>query len=133
MEEIVIDLQNNTFLFGSNAVQIRFRYSNDSNNRAENYNYNFDGFFIDDFKVIQTNNEVECNFDVVSTFPYSEDWESGRGFFSEAQGDDGDWLLNTGGTPSGSTGPDSGNGPAGQYLYIEASDVGVTPGAIGSI
>ncbi len=131
MEEIVVDLQNNSFLFGSNSVQIRFRYSNDSNNRGENFSYNFDGFFIDDFKVIQTGNEVECDFDVINTFPYTENWESGRGFFSEAQGDDGNWILNTGTTPTGATGPDQGNGPGGQYLYIESSDIGVTPGAIG--
>ena len=131
MEEIVVSLSENTSLFGSSTVQIRFRYSNDTNNVGENYSYDYDGFFIDDFKVIRTSTEVQCNFDVVNTFPYSENWESGRGLFSEQAGDDGDWLLNTGGTPSGSTGPSQGNGPAGQYLYIESSDIGVTTGAIG--
>ncbi len=131
MEEIVVSLSENTSLFGSSTVQIRFRYSNDTNNVGENYSYDYDGFFIDDFKVIRTSTEVQCDFDVVNTFPYTENWESGRGLFSEQAGDDGDWLLNTGGTPSGSTGPSQGNGPAGQYLYIESSDIGVTTGAIG--
>lgn len=131
MEDFVISLSENSQFFGASDLQIRFRYSNDSNNRGENYSYDFDGFYIDDFKVIQTSNEVQCDFDVVTSFPYSEDWESGIGLFTQSQGDDGNWLLNTGTTPSGATGPDSGNGPAGQYLYIESSDVGVTPGAIG--
>ena len=125
MEEIVISLGENTSLFGSNSVQIRFRYSNDSNNRGENYSYNFDGFFIDDFKVIRTSTEVQCNFDLVNTFPYTEDWENGRGLFKEQAGDDGDWTLNTGGTVSSNTGPSQGNDPVapdgGQYLYTEAS------------
>lgn len=132
MEEIVIDLNQNTFLFGENAVRIRFRYSNDGTNVGENYNYNFDGFFIDDFKVIQTSTEVQCNFDVVNTFPYSEDFEGGLGLLSQSSSDDGDWLLNTGGTPSGGTGPSSGNGPGGQYLYVEASTSGTTAGGVGS-
>lgn len=128
MEEITISLAENTFMFGASNATVRFRFAADSNNRHENYSANNDGFYIDDFKVIRKSNEVECNFDIVNTFPYTEDLESGRGLWSEAQGDDGNWTLNTGGTTSTNTGPDQGNDPAaggGQYLYTEASTSGL--------
>ncbi|MDC7998173.1 M14 family zinc carboxypeptidase [Gilvibacter sediminis] len=134
MEEIVIDPIQNSYLYGANSMRIRFVFANDSENEAENYNYNFDGFFIDDFKVIQTSTSVEeCALDVVDTFPLVENFDGGRGVFRPSLGDDGNWTLNTGGTPSGTTGPDEGNGAAayegGQYLYTEASTDGLGSGA----
>ncbi|MEP3205315.1 MAG: M14 family zinc carboxypeptidase [Gilvibacter sp.] len=128
MEEITISLGENSFMFGASNATVRFSFAADSNNRHENYSANSDGFYIDDFKVFQKSNEVECDFDVVNTFPYTEDLESGRGLWSEAQGDDGNWSLNTGSTTSSNTGPDEGNDPAaggGQYLYTEASTNGL--------
>ncbi len=52
MEEIVIDASNNSFLLGATTAQFQFRFSSDANNRPENYSTTYDGFFIDDFKII---------------------------------------------------------------------------------
>lgn len=49
-EEIAIDTENNSFLLGENAVQVRFHfYSETSNNQDSYYNANFEGFTFDDF------------------------------------------------------------------------------------
>jgi chitodextrinase len=57
----------------------------------------------------------------ISAFPYSESYESGLGAWSNTSaGDDIDWTRDSGGTPSGSTGPSS--GAAGSfYMFVEAS------------
>jgi hypothetical protein len=56
----------------------------------------------------------------VSSFPYSESFESGLGAFTQGSGDDLDWTRDASGTPSGSTGPSS--GAAGSYyMYVESS------------
>ncbi|MEN1785048.1 MAG: S8 family serine peptidase [Bacteroidota bacterium] len=65
----------------------------------------------------------------ITSFPYSEGFESGLGW-SQASGDDGNWIRFSGNTPSSSTGPNqaaSGN----FYLYLEASNNG-TAGQIGA-
>ena len=41
----------------------------------------------------------------ISSFPYSESFESGLGAWSQASGDDLDWTRQSGGTPSNGTGP----------------------------
>ncbi|XP_078366044.1 MAM and LDL-receptor class A domain-containing protein 1-like [Oculina patagonica] len=41
--------------------------------------------------------------------------------WNQSSSDDFDWTLATGGTPSSSTGPTSGQGESGNYMYIEAS------------
>ncbi|XP_015761869.1 PREDICTED: MAM and LDL-receptor class A domain-containing protein 1-like isoform X4 [Acropora digitifera] len=41
--------------------------------------------------------------------------------FKQDQNDDFNWVRNSGRTPSSSTGPSSGNGGKGYYMYIEAS------------
>lgn len=57
----------------------------------------------------------------VSSFPYAESFESNLGSWTNpGSGDDFDWTRNSGGTPSGSTGP--GSAAAGsQYLFMESS------------
>ncbi|WP_282087271.1 T9SS type A sorting domain-containing protein [Aquimarina algiphila] len=60
-----------------------------------------------------------CSGDV-SSFPYSESFESDLGQWSQSSSDDLDWTRDSGGTPSNSTGPS--NGADGSfYLYVEAS------------
>lgn len=59
----------------------------------------------------------------VSTFPYSESFESGIGDWSQNTGDDLDWVRDSGGTPSSGTGPATG-ADGSFYLYIEASGDG---------
>ncbi len=56
----------------------------------------------------------------ISTYPYSESFESGLGLWSQASGDDADWTNRTGGTPSSATGP-SGAADGSYYMYFETS------------
>ena len=58
MEEIVIDAANNNFLLNSTNAQFRFRFGKDSNNKPENYSTEYDGFYIDDFKIISI--QIPC-------------------------------------------------------------------------
>ncbi len=59
-------------------------------------------------------------FSQVSSFPYSEGFESDLGTWSQGSGDDIDWTRDSGGTPSTSTGPSAGSGST-WYVFIEAS------------
>lgn len=56
----------------------------------------------------------------ISTFPYSEGFESGLGNWTQASGDDFDWTRQSGGTPSLSTGPSGAHGGS-YYMFVEAS------------
>ena len=75
---------------------------------------------------ININNPVSAAFCVprcTSTYPFSDDLENGTQNWTQDATDDFDWTLNSGGTPSGSTGPagDHTTG-TGSYLYTEASN-----------
>ena len=59
----------------------------------------------------------------VTSFPYSESFESGIGDWTQNSGDDLDWVRDSNGTPSNGTGPGSG-ADGSFYLYIEASGNG---------
>lgn len=52
MEEIVIDASNNTFLLNATTASFRFIFKSDTNNKPESYSTTYDGFFIDDFKIM---------------------------------------------------------------------------------
>lgn len=56
LEEIIIDASNNSALLNATNAKFRFNFRTDGNNRAENYSTNFDGFYFDDFKII----EIPC-------------------------------------------------------------------------
>jgi len=56
----------------------------------------------------------------ISSYPYSESFESGLGAWSQGSGDDFDWTRNSGGTPSNGTGP-SAAADGTWYVYVEAS------------
>ncbi len=63
-----------------------------------------------------------CSGDI-SSFPYSESFESNIGQWSQSSNDDLNWTRDSGGTPSSNTGPS--NGADGSfYLYVEASGNG---------
>lgn len=61
----------------------------------------------------------------ISTFPYSEDFETGIGQWSQAAADDGNWTRDNGGTPSNNTGPTTIGVGTTNYMYVEASASGV--------
>ncbi|MCB4798389.1 S8 family serine peptidase [Neotamlana laminarinivorans] len=65
----------------------------------------------------------------ISSFPYSESFESGDGW-TQATGDDGDWVNDSNGTPSSNTGPSSG-ADGSYYMFLEASTNG-SSGQIGT-
>ncbi|MEQ9405112.1 MAG: S8 family serine peptidase [Cyclobacteriaceae bacterium] len=65
----------------------------------------------------------------VSTFPYAEGFESNDGW-TQLTGDDGNWVRDSGGTPSSGTGPSAG-AEGSFYLFLEASTNG-SAGQIGS-
>ncbi len=58
-------------------------------------------------------------------YPYRESFESGFGVWENAVGDAFNWSRLSGDTPSDATGPSSGYGGSGYYLYTEAD--GRTP------
>lgn len=63
---------------------------------------------------------VSCDA-TVSSFPYTEGFENTLGQWSQGAGDDFNWALNSGQTPSDSTGP-SGAAQGTFYIYAETSD-----------
>ncbi len=64
----------------------------------------------------------------VSSFPYTESFESGDGW-TQVGGDDGNWVRDANGTPSGNTGPSSAVDGS-FYMFLEAS-TNNSPGQIG--
>ena len=56
----------------------------------------------------------------VSTYPYGESFENTLGLWSQDTGDDFDWTIRSGGTPSTGTGPSSANDGT-YYIYMESS------------
>ncbi|WP_062058118.1 M14 family zinc carboxypeptidase [Aquimarina longa] len=61
----------------------------------------------------------------ITSFPYKESFETNLGLWTNAAGDNIDWTRDSGGTPSSSTGPSTGQ-KGSYYLYTEAS-TNVTP------
>ncbi|WP_340199858.1 fibronectin type III domain-containing protein [Ascidiimonas sp. W6] len=59
----------------------------------------------------------------ISSYPYSESFESSFGAWTQATGDDLNWTRDSGGTPSNNTGPSSGADGA-FYIFVEASGNG---------
>ncbi|MEQ8711872.1 MAG: hypothetical protein RIC80_02590 [Cyclobacteriaceae bacterium] len=56
----------------------------------------------------------------VTTYPYSESFESGLGLWTQSSADNINWTRTSGSTPSGITGPSSANDGS-YYMYTEAS------------
>ncbi len=72
-----------------------------------------------------------CSGTQIVSYPYLETFDSGLGDWNQGSGDAGDWILNSGTTPSGSTGPSDDITVGGNYLFLEASSNG-SPGEIGA-
>ncbi|WP_075341991.1 M36 family metallopeptidase [Tenacibaculum agarivorans] len=71
---------------------------------------------------------VTCS-STVNSFPYGESFEANDGW-TQASGDDGNWVRDANGTPSSGTGPSAG-ADGSFYMFLEASTNGST-GQIGS-
>ncbi|NND52822.1 MAG: hypothetical protein HKN54_10465, partial [Flavobacteriaceae bacterium] len=71
-----------------------------------------------------TTSAATCTGSTISTYPYSEDFESGVGLWTQDATDNIDWTRDSSGTPSSGTGPTSGDGDT-WYMYTEASGNGV--------
>ncbi|NNK74002.1 MAG: choice-of-anchor D domain-containing protein [Flavobacteriaceae bacterium] len=69
---------------------------------------------------IQGNGVNICGGSVINSFPYVEDFETGIGTWSQDTGDNYDWINQSGGTPSGQTGPNGAHNGS-RYMYVEAS------------
>ncbi|MCH2223134.1 MAG: S8 family serine peptidase [Crocinitomicaceae bacterium] len=63
--------------------------------------------------------QVLCN-GLITSFPYYEGFENTLGDWTQNSGDDFDWTVRTGGTPSNNTGP-SGANEGNYYIYMESS------------
>ncbi|MFK7781202.1 reprolysin-like metallopeptidase [Psychroserpens sp.] len=72
-----------------------------------------------------------CSGTQITSYPYLETFDVGEGDWSQLTGDDGDWILDAGGTPSGNTGPSDDITGGGNYLFLEASSNN-SPGEIGA-
>jgi hypothetical protein len=59
----------------------------------------------------------------ISSFPYSESFENTFGAWTQSSGDDIDWSITSGGTPSNNTGPSSATAGS-YYTFVEASGNG---------
>lgn len=59
----------------------------------------------------------------ITTFPYTESFESGAGVWIQGTSDDLNWTRDNNGTPSGNTGP-SNAADGSYYMYIESSGNG---------
>ncbi len=57
----------------------------------------------------------------VTTYPYFESFENTLGLWTQGSGDDFDWTVYSGSTPSTATGPSSAN-TGSYYIYVESSN-----------
>jgi len=63
-----------------------------------------------------------CSNGTITVFPIIDDFEFGIIYWNNINGDEFDWLGQSGGTLSPSTGPSSGAEGSTYYMYIETSD-----------
>ncbi|MHC4661597.1 MAG: hypothetical protein ACYS8W_07900, partial [Planctomycetota bacterium] len=69
----------------------------------------------------QTAVRFDCVLSSPETMIYTDDFENGFGNWINVIGDDADWSLDSDGTSSSGTGPDTGNGSSIWYVYTEAT------------
>ncbi|MFP4844647.1 M14 family zinc carboxypeptidase [Winogradskyella sp. PE311] len=81
--------------------------------------------------VFTTIDIITCTGQLITSFPYTETFDSGIGDWTQDAGDDGNWLENSGATGSGGTGPSDDVTGGSNYLFLEASSNG-TPGEVGA-
>jgi hypothetical protein len=81
--------------------------------------------------VFTTIDIITCTGTLITSFPYTETFDSGLGDWTQDTGDSGDWLENSGATGSAGTGPSDDVTGGSNYLFLEASSNG-TPGEVGA-
>lgn len=96
--------------FNPSALGLRTETITIANDKSDKDPYNFD---------IQRTGVDLCG-GYVSTYPYTEDFESGIGQWTQDASDSFDWTRQTGGTPSSSTGPSAADNGS-YYIFTEAS------------
>ncbi|WP_054852229.1 immunoglobulin-like domain-containing protein [Olleya sp. ITB9] len=69
--------------------------------------------------VVSPANTSGCS-GAITSFPYSEGFESGFGAWTQGSGDDFNWTTTSGATPSSNTGPSSASSGS-QYAFMESS------------
>ncbi|MBT8270749.1 MAG: choice-of-anchor D domain-containing protein, partial [Bacteroidia bacterium] len=94
--------------FNPSALGLRTATLTILNNDADENPYNFD---------IQGTGVDLCG-GYVSSFPYTEDFESGIGLWTQDTGDSFDWTRQTGGTPTANTGPNAASNGS-YYMFTE--------------
>ncbi|WP_298893481.1 immunoglobulin-like domain-containing protein [uncultured Psychroserpens sp.] len=100
----------NAYVGGS--VQLRF-------NRVTGSTWQAD-IAIDDISLIEGEVVVESCSGGITSFPYSEGFETSLGAWTQSGADDLNWTRDANGTPSNGTGPSSANEGT-FYVYVEAS------------
>ena len=83
--------------------------------------------YLDDVRIAAGADDAPPEEEPWIPYAYEENFESGFGIWQNAGGDAFDWIRLSGPTPSDQTGPPSGYGGSGYYLYTEAT--GATPGS----
>ena len=81
--------------------------------------------YLDDVRIAAGADDAPPEEEPWIPYAYEENFESGWGIWQNGAGDDFDWTRLSGPTPSEQTGPPSGYGGSGYYLYTEAT--GTTP------
>jgi len=101
-----VDLSNYT-----NATDLRLRFSGVTGASFES------DISVDAVSIYSAS--VSCGT-TINTYPYTESFENTFGAWIQKTGDDFDWAINTGATPSNNTGPTAANDGS-YYAYMEAS------------
>lgn len=109
-----IDLSTYTSL--SDTLQVRFYATTGTNFTSD--------FSVDDIEVFDAapSGAITC-MTTVSSYPFDQSFETGIGSYVQGSSDDGDWLNNSGTTPSTTTGPSAAYDGS-YYMYLEASTFG---------
>ncbi len=113
-DEFVNDVRYNdaVVISGPFTTTTRLRFRCDASGNA-------DDIYLDDIVICGTLAGGPCSGGI-SSFPYTEGFESGLGAWSQSSGDDFDWTNLSGVTPSSGTGPAAAS-EGSYYMYTEAS------------
>lgn len=106
-----------TYSVSAGSRTFKWTYSKDGSVSS-----GFDTAWIDDI-AFPTEPNSNCCPTIISSYPYTESFESDFGDWINASGDDIDWTRHSGSTPSTGTGPSSACDGT-YYLYTEASGSG---------